>query len=193
MLIDKINEAIGENTYITTQKLLEIGISKSSISRLVSKGSLVRATRGIYSIGDEFDDIMFLIHNKYKAGVFSHESALYLHGLTDRNPEVHVMTVARNYKINKSEEFKVKFKYAEKSKLQLGIEIKHTDMGNEVPVYNVERTICDIIKNDTKMDSYVVNYALREFALKSKFSKLMIYAKKLGIEKKVRKKMETLL
>lgn len=45
MLIDKINEAIGENTYITTQKLLEIGISKSSISRLVSKGSLVRATK----------------------------------------------------------------------------------------------------------------------------------------------------
>lgn len=193
MLINKINEVIRDDIYIKTQKLLEIGISKSSISRLADKGDLIRVSRGIYSIRDEFKDIMFLLHNKYKVGVFSHESALYLHGLTDHNPEVHVMTVTRNYKTIKSSEFKVQLKYVDKSILKLGMEINHTDMGNEIPAYNIERTICDIIKSDTKMDAYVVNYALREFALKAKFSKLMIYAKKLGIEKKVRKKMEVLL
>ncbi len=193
MLIQKIQQAIGKNTYISTKRLLNIGISKSSISRFVKNGDLIRVSRGLYSINDELDDIMYILHNIYKTGVFSHESALYLHGLSDRKPEIHVMTVYRNYKVEKKEEFKVQFKYVDKSILSLGVEIKETEMGNKIPVYNIERTICDIIKSDTKMDSYVVNQAIRRYIENGKLSKLMIYASKMGIEKKVRKKLEILI
>ena len=103
------------------------------------------------------------------------------------------MTVYRNYKVEKKEEFKVQFKYVDKSILSLGVEIKETEMGNEIPVYNIERTICDIIKSDTKMDSYVVNQAIRRYVENGKLSKLMICASKMGIGKKVRKKLEVLI
>jgi len=193
MLIEKIRRFMGEKIYVTTKELLEIGISKSSISRLTSTGKLIRVSRGVYSLESNLIDVMYILHSKYKIGVFSHESALYIHGLTDRNPETHVLTVSRNYKVIKSAEYSVQFKYVDKSILNLGKEIKLSDMGNRIPVYNIERTICDIIKSDTKMEPYVVNQAIRQYVQKGKLSKLMIYAAKMGIEKKVRKKLEVLI
>lgn len=193
MLIDRIKETMGERAYISTKELLVMGMSKSSISRLVSEGKLIRVSRGLYSIDDDFIDEMYVLHNRYKTAIFSHESALYLHGLTDRNPDIQVMTVGRNYKATPLKEYRVRFKYVDKAVLALGMEYKLSDMGNEIPVYDIERTICDIIKSDTKMDSYVVNTAIRQYVRKGKLSKLMIYASKMGIEKKVRKKLEVLI
>ncbi len=193
MLIDKIRETMGDRAYISTKELLDMGIAKSSISRLASEGKLIRVSRGLFSIEDDFIDEMYVLHNRYKSAVFSHESALYLHGLTDRNPEIHVMTVGRNFKAPFRKEYRVQFKYVDKAVLALGMEYKMSDLGNEIPVYDVERTICDIIKSDTKMDSYVVNSAIRQYVKKGKLSKLMIYASKMGIEKKVRKKLEVLI
>lgn len=182
-----------DETMLTTKKILENGISKSTLGRLIKMGELQRVARGLYTLPNELHDLMYILHQKYKKGVFSHESALYIHGMTDRNPETHVMTVYRNYNVKKSEKYPVNFKYVSSDVLDLGVEWMETDFGNKIPVYNIERTICDIIRSDTKMDSYVVNYALREFASKAKFSKMMLYAEKLGIANKVRKKLEVLL
>lgn len=193
MLIDVIKERFKENTYISTKELIDADVSKSSISYLVSTGQIRRISRGIYSINDKFDDTMYLLHCKYKMAVFSHESALYIHDLTDQVPEIYDLTVARNYKVNPTKEFKIKFKYVDKKVLNLGVEMKDTGMGNKVPVYNVERTICDIIRSDSKIESYVVNNAIRKYMLSAKLSKLMIYAKKMNIENKVKKKLEVLL
>ncbi|MEA1974032.1 MAG: type IV toxin-antitoxin system AbiEi family antitoxin domain-containing protein [Bacillota bacterium] len=193
MIIDNIDKEMGEKTYISTRELINLGISKASISRLVSKGDLIRVERGLYCRQDIIHDIMFILHHKYKQGVFSHESALYIHGLTDRNPTFHVMSVPRNYRVTKSKKYNIEFKYVDKSMLNLGLKMYLSNMGNMIPVYDIERTICDIIKSDTKMDSYEVNSAIRKYASKKKFSKLMLYAKKLGIERKVRKKLEVLL
>ena len=193
MLTEKIKEKFGDNTYISTKELIIMGVAKSSISYLVSSGKIKKVSRGIYCLEDSIIDIMYILHTKYKVGVFSHETALYLHGLTDQIPEVYELSVARNYKVQPSKEFKIKFKYVDKKNLNFGVEMKDTGMGNMVPVYNIERTICDIIKNDSKMDSYVVNKAIREYIVSAKLSKLMIYASKMGIEDKVRKKLEVLL
>lgn len=191
MLIDVIKEKIGEGLYITAKELNELGISKSSVSYLVSTGKLYRASRGVYSLENGMEDTMYLLHNKYKVGVFSHESALYTHGLTDRIPETHVMSVPKNYKVAKTGG--IAFKYVDRSVLNFGVETHKTDFGHEISVYNVERTICDIIKSDTKMEPYIVNNAIRQYLVSAKLAKLMIYASKLGIENKVRKKLEVLL
>jgi predicted transcriptional regulator of viral defense system len=193
MLIDEIKEKIGEKIYISTKELIELGAAKSSISYLVSSGKLKRVSRGIYSLEDDFADVMFLLHSKYKSGVFSHESALYLHTLTDQIPEIHTLSVARNYSVQASKDYKVQFKYIDKKILNLGVEMKKTDMGNEIPVYNIDRTICDIIRSDSKMDPYVVNNAIRQYMETGKLSMLMIYAAQMGIEKKVYRKLEVLL
>jgi predicted transcriptional regulator of viral defense system len=152
MLRDKIEEAISGKLYISVKELHKIGVSKSSISRLTDNGSLIRVARGVYSLRDDSKDNKYLIHNKYKIGVFSHNSALYFHNLIDHDPDVKVMTVNWNYKLSTDGKFNVKFKYVDKKILRLGMEMRSTSFGHKVPVYNVERTICDVIKSDTKMD-----------------------------------------
>lgn len=191
MLIDRIREKIGEKLYITTKELIEMGVSKSSISYLVSTGKINRISRGIYSLENDFIDVMYVLNNKYSIGVFSHESALYIHGLTDQIPEIHVMSVPKNYKVSKTNG--IMFKYVDRTILNLGAEVKITEFGHQIKVYNVERTICDIIKSDTKMEPYIVNSAIRQYLETAKLSKLMLYAAKIGVENKVRRKLEVLI
>lgn len=191
MLIDKIREEIGDKLYMTTTELIELGVSKSSISYLVSTGKIYRVSRGLYSLENGFEDTMYVLQNRYKIGVFSHESALYIHGLTDQIPENHVMSVPKNYKVTKATG--IVFKYVDRKMLNFGAETKTTDFGHEISIYNIERTICDIIKSDTKMEPYVVNNAIRQYLITAKLSKLMIYAARIGIENKVRRKLEVLL
>ena len=88
---------------------------------------------------------------KYPKIVYSHETALFLHGLTDRTPFEYSATVPGSYKVvnNLSEDFKI---YYIKNELRaLGITDGTTSFGNRIKQYNVERTICDIIRSRNKI------------------------------------------
>lgn len=65
----------------------------------------------------------------------------------------------------------------------------------KIRIYDKERTICDIIKNKKKMEPEIFVKALQRYSKLSdkNLSKLMRYAKKLNIDKKVREYMEILL
>ena len=74
----------------------------------------------------------------------------------------------------------------------MGIENVETQFGNVVKAYDMERTICDIIKYKKYMDIQVFTYALKEY-VKNKnknINKLIDYAKKLRVEDKVRNYMK---
>jgi predicted transcriptional regulator of viral defense system len=193
MKVDEVNRVLKEKKYMTRQELLDLGVSDSLMSRWVQTGKLNRVSRGIYSCEEDLMDIMYLLQQKYKRAIFSHESALYLHDLSDRIPETHVMTVYRNYNVKKNEITPVVFRYVDEKVHGLAVIEMNTIFGNRVKVYDVERTICDVIRSETKMEKYTVNVAIRQYAKTAKFSKLMIYAKQMGIEKIVMKKIDVLL
>ena len=64
-----------------------------------------------------------------------------------------------------------------------------------VKCYDIERTLCDIIKDKDNMDKEIYSKALKEYARsKNKdILKLIKYAKKLDVEDKVVELMEVLL
>lgn len=66
--------------------------------------------------------------------------------------------------------------------------------GNPLRVYNIERTLCDIVRGSGS-DIQIVNYAMKQFAAsKSKdLSRLMRYAEQLRVKPKVLRYMEVLL
>ena len=67
-----------------------------------------------------------------------------------------------------------------------------TNLGNVVRTYDIERTICDVIKNKEKMDIQVFTYALKEYVKRNDkdLVKLITYSKILKIEAKQLIKME---
>lgn len=98
------------------------------------------------------------------------------------------MTVPASYNTTSLKDLPVAFRYVKSDFIEIGRKMMETNQGNMVFVYDLERTICDIIRNKNSMDINEVNRALRQYANsdKAKYSLLMIYANKLGMETKVR-------
>ncbi len=88
-----------DNEIITTKELTELGVDKSALSRWVSQGKLERIARGIYTFPETLVDNLYVLQLRCKTGVFSHETALYMHGLSDRTPLNNVMTVPSGYNV----------------------------------------------------------------------------------------------
>ncbi len=183
------------NGMITTEEAEKLGINRMALSRLSHRGLINRISRGVYILSGELDDMQYLIQCKCHKCIFSHESALYHYGLTDRTPMKNTVTVPSNYGASHLKNLPVKIRYIKLSYIDLGkIKIESSN-GNLIYMYDCERTICDIIRSRNKMDFSIVNSAIREY-MKSKdkdLSKLMFYAREMGIERLVIEKLGVLL
>ena len=70
-----------------------------------------------------------------------------------------------------------------------------TQFGNQVPCYDMERTICDIIRSRNKMGSETFLAALKQYSAcpKKNLNRLNAYAREMGLSTLVRQYMEVLL
>lgn len=77
----------------------------------------------------------------------------------------------------------------------LGISHVQTSFGNDVPVYDKERTLCDIIRAKKDIEIQTFQTAIREYmsAGGKNIGNLMRYAKALCIEEEVRTYTEVML
>lgn len=193
---DKILNLVQKNNgCITTREIVENGINKIFLTNMVRSGKLIRISRGYYGLPDYIEDEYYKISSKSKNARFSLATALYLHNLSDRTPLVYNITLPYDYSGILQKEKNVVITSVKREILDLGMIEMTSPFGMKIKVYDVERTICDIIKNKNKMDAEIFSKALKEYA-KSKnknLNKLMKYAKAMNIEKKVSDYMEVLL
>jgi predicted transcriptional regulator of viral defense system len=82
---------------ITTAQANDVGVSNERLRLLVHSGDLKRVTTGIYILPDEFVDKMFNVQLRRPKIIYSHETALFLHDLTDRDPINYMVTVPTGY------------------------------------------------------------------------------------------------
>ena len=183
------------NGYVTTKEVVKNGINKTFLTNLVKNGTLVRISRGYYGLPNYIEDEYYKIASKSKNARFSMATALYLHNLSDRTPLVYNITLPFGYSGVLQKEKKVILNFVKRELLDLGVIEMTSPFGMKIKVYDIERTICDIIKNKNKMDAEIFSKALKDYA-KSKnknLSKLTKYARAMNIEKKVSEYMEVLL
>ncbi len=183
------------NGYITTKEVSKNDIPKIYLTQLVDEKKLIRISRGLYMLPDCFEDEYYRFQVITNYSVFSLETALYLHNYSDRVPTVYNITVPRNYNGYLSKEKNVKLSYVKEELLNLGITEIESPLGQKIKVYDLERTICDIIKFKSKVDPEIFSKALKQY-VKSKdknLNNLIIYARKLNVEDEVRKYMEVML
>ena len=86
------------NGIITTAQANEVGVSNERLRLLVTSGDLERVTFGVYILPDEFADKMFIAQLRRPKIIYSHETALFLHDLTDRDPINYTVTVPTGLK-----------------------------------------------------------------------------------------------
>lgn len=193
MLIEELIRK--QNGTILSSDLDKDNIPRKYLQILVNEGKIERSSRGVYVAIDAIQDEMFAMQKKYSNLIYSHETSLFIHNLSDRTPFEYSATVPSGYKVvsNISDRFKIY--YIKKELHELGVEMTESSFGNMIKVYNVERTICDIIKSRSRIDIQIINEALKRYIKRnsSDYTLLMEYAKALKIETVLKKYMEVLL
>lgn len=183
------------NGIVTTTQVTEAGIPRRCLSAMVESGAIYRVDRGIYALPEVWEDELFFMQYRFSKGVFSHETALYLHGMTDRTPIRYTMTFPFGYNTGSVKKQGIIAKLSTEVNYELGIITMSSPSGNPVKVYDIEHTLCDIVKVRHRADIQVINQAMKTYAsAKNKdIAKLMNYADRLRVKHKVLKYMEVLL
>lgn len=190
-----IRMAKENNGTVTTAMVVEAGFSRGNIKYLADKGMIEKSARGVYILPEVWEDEIFNLQNRFKRGIYSHETALFLWDLTDRTPNRYHMTFPANYNLTNPKEENVQCVQCTEALYELGIANAMTPGGNEVRAYSMERTLCDILRPHSRVDIQIVTEAFKRYANRSdkNIPVLSEYAKMLKVETKLRTYMEVLL
>jgi predicted transcriptional regulator of viral defense system len=192
----KLEELIdSKDGLILTKEVEEAGIPRQYLSIFVKENMLERVNQGVYLTPDTFDDEMYRIQARNTKAIFSHETALYLHDLTDRDPIEWSVTVPYGYNATHLKDEGISVYTVKKSLHQMGLAEMQTVYNRAIRAYDKERTICDIVRNRNNMDIAILNNSIKRYlSLKDKNIPLLLrYAKELSVENILRNYMEFLL
>jgi predicted transcriptional regulator of viral defense system len=172
------------------------GVDNKELQRLAAVGLLERVTRGVYVSAADLPDEYLIAQYKCGKGIYSHETALYLHGLSDRVPLQLMMTIPSGYNTTLLKQREAyRFFYCKSDVYALGITTVLSPHENPMRVYNRERTLCDCIKKKSLLDADIVLAAVKQYMGESgiDLKKLLFYAEALKIRDTVRQYMEVLI
>jgi predicted transcriptional regulator of viral defense system len=152
-------------------------------------------SRGVYRAAAAIEDKLFSFQAIYQSSIYSHETALYLHDLTDRTPLFYSVTVPVGYHSISLIKSKHKIFYLNQALFDLGVSSMKSPHGNPIRTTGLERTICDILRSRNQIDIQLVYEALKRYARKKErdIDLLYNYAKSFRIYKIVREYIEVLL
>lgn len=186
------NHIENNNGIILASDLKKLNIHKQYLKLLCDEGYIERKEKGVYVKKGKNVNDFFLIQQRYKTGVFSHNTALYFYHLTDRTPLKYDMTFKNNIRVN--DEI-IEPHYIKQDKCELGITELELQDKTTIKVYDLERTIIDILRDRNKIDLQIFNTAMKEYMKRKdkNLIKLSKYAKEFKMEKILRKYMEVLL
>lgn len=193
---DKIIQLAKENNGVVTAAILsDKGILRGNLKKLVDEGKLEKTARGVYILPEIWEDEFVNLQARFKKGVFSNETALFLWDLTDQTPNRYDMTFPHNYNLTnvKSEGVncsRVKQEWYAEGKTQL-----ESPGGNRITVYNMERTLCDILRKRGGINTGIITEAFKRYTARNdkNIPLLSEYAKMFRVEEKVRSYLEVLL
>lgn len=133
------------NNSITTGQFEALGVRRNEIKYYIEANIVKRCARGVYISPKVESDEFYNYQLKHNNTIFSYDSALYLLGFNkEKSNKIHITTYRGN---NPVENDDIYVHWVSKNKLNLGVILSKTKNGNIVKTYNLERCICDIIKN----------------------------------------------
>ena len=184
--IDKICDLMNKNRgYITSSELDKNGIHRMYLKMLLKKKIIRRVDKGIYLDVNVVNDKLYTYYLRNQHFIYSHFTALYLHNIVGTIRGKYDLTITNEYHNPLLKDNNLYFVNDEVYKI--GKEKVKTKCGNTVMCYNLERTICDLIRSVKRLNEHDVNIMLKRY-LKDpncNLKRLYTYAKKMNIYEEV--------
>lgn len=192
-LLEKISN--DNNGILRLKDAMDAGISKTYVLDFVKKNDYEQAARGIYLSPDAWEDGMYILQMRYKEAIFSHETALYLLEMADREPLQYTVTMKWGCNPSNLTKQGVKVYTVKKEWHNLGVTQACTPMGHTVRVYDAEKTLCDVFRGSSQVEIQDRQTAIREYVARREkdIPRLMEYAKRFRIEKTMKQYLGVLL
>lgn len=192
-----LEQLIEENNgyLITSLATSKCDVSRTFLSQYIKEKEMEKVARGIYITDDVWPDELFIMQVRNAAIIFSGETALYLHGLIEREYTDICVTVPTGYNATHLKSVNVRVKYAPRDIYEMGVCNVVSSSGNMVKVYDKERCICELIMNRNNVEVQNFQTAIKDYmhGKDKKLSRLVEYAERLGIRDEVMKYVEVLV
>ena len=189
---DVLMQFLKSHETVSVAEAEAMGVSRAVLSFWAGKGAIQRVAHGVYASAETIPDELALIAGKSEYIVFSHETALVLHGLHNRIPLLPSFTLPTGRRSPRSLDGRACVYHANPEWYGLGRSVATSFQGHEVPCYDVERTVCDIIRSRSRMDDESYLGAIRAYGASSgkNLPLLFRYAEVMGMAGKVHRVME---
>ncbi len=183
------------NGYLLTSLAEKNNISRTYLSQYVREHGMEKIARGIYITDDVWPDELFIMQVRNPTVIFCGETALFLHGLIDREYKEICITVPTGYNAAHLKAENVQVKYVPKPIYDMGICNVPSHSGNMVKVYDKERCICELIRDRKKTEVQNFQTAIKDYMSneEKQLARLAKYAEKLNIRDEVMKYVEVLV
>jgi len=172
---------------LKTSELNALGLSSRQIKKLLENGTIVKIKYGYYELPNHTYPEEATIAKLFPNAVIFLESALMHYGYTDRIPDAWQIAVDRNSEKNK---YKIDYPlleilYLKKRLLNIGVD-KFQIEKVDVKIFNRDRTICDVLRYENKLEREVFSKALKRYIEdpNKNVRRLFDYAKIFNIENK---------
>ena len=182
------------NGTIRTADVVAAGLSRTTLGQLVKDGVLERVAHGQYIQSDAFPDDLHLMQQRTSKIIFSHETALYLHDMAERTPLRHAVTIPANSKLSPTLSSDLKTYYIKPELHDIGKCTLPSKWGHDVTTYNAERTVCDILRSRSRIDTQTFAAALKNYTAGhgQNWKLLMEYAEIFRVTKLMHQYLEVL-
>ena len=184
MLPEKITE--NTNGYFSLKTAAEFGITRWQLQELLRNEEIQKVSYGLYALKNVIPDELFITQLLIPRAIFSHESALFFNGYSDQVPFRYTISVPHGYiSKNLSEQYDVR--HVAKESAEEGIKIIKSELGNDLRVYSIERTLCELLHKPSDLDKERFIPAIQKY-LRSKNKDILIlmhFAKMFRVEKRL--------
>lgn len=173
---------------LKTSELNKLGFSSRQIKRLLEDKIISRIKQGFYESIEYSPREEVVISRLFPDAVFFLESALIYYDYTDRVPsawQIAVNKYSNTTKYNIDYPF-VEPYYLEPKFINIGIDEILID-GIKIRIYDRDRTICDTLRYEKKLEGEVFTNAIKRYVKdpKNNIRRLFEYAEAFNIKKKV--------
>ena len=174
---DQILARMRENKgFITAEEVVAMHISRKTLIEMASEGMIKRIKPGLYALNDVVSDHFYNVIFKNPQAIFSHYTALYLQGYIEKISDMYDVTLPKDYRGSLRDNPNLNNYYVSKKYLEIGKTYITNSYDNKIPVYDLERCICDIIILNKD------NELIKNLISKCDVDKVNYYAKLLDIE-----------
>jgi len=191
------NPLSSEQRFYSVNDLRELGLSYYKINKMVEQHLLSKMNNKMYEnatySGDDSDYVSAMAY--IPKGVICMMSAARWYGLTNYLPDVVDIAIERDMKVSTLPEWpRLHIWYFPEKRYETGI-ISEKDEGGEFRIYNVEKTVVDILYYRNKIGIEETREILKNYLSRAdrNLPDLHRYADKLGCGKTLRTYMEVLL